>query len=91
MIHSGPGGNIYIFSGTKPRKEEEIVKNFGTLPFAERWSTKVIPGGSRYLAEMMRKKEVSQFPVLREHRGVLISQAEHTILVRGDEIRVLTA
>ncbi len=90
MIHNGPGGNIYILSGTTKR-DEVIMKNFSTLPFAERWLSKVENNGQEYLKQMMKKKEVSQFPILREHRGVFISQAEHTILVRGDEIRVLTS
>ena len=90
MIHNGPGGNIYIMSGTKQDKRDPVFSAFNMLPFAERWITGLIPDHSNYMKKMMSKKQISQFPVLKEHNGAMISQAEHTILVLSDEIIVTT-
>lgn len=90
MIHNGPGGNIYIMSGTKQDKKDPVYGAFNMLPFAERWITTLIPDHTAYLKKMMGKKQISQFPVLKEHSGAMISQAEHTILVLADEIIVTT-
>ena len=90
MIHNGPGGNIYILSGTKINREEEIYRNFNTIPFAERWLAKIDPDYKKYLKKMLFRREVSHFAILREHSGALISQAEHTIMVLSDDIIVTT-
>ncbi|EQB71169.1 MAG: hypothetical protein AMDU1_APLC00033G0020 [Thermoplasmatales archaeon A-plasma] len=91
MIHNGPGGHIYILSGTKVRKDEPLYQNFNTVPFAERWVAKIMPDYSDYLHRMMKAKEVSEFAVLKEHKGSFISQAEHTLLILSDEVIVTTA
>ncbi len=91
MIHNGPGGNIYILSGTKIREDEILYKNFNTVPFAQRWVADIMPNPDEYLKKMMKSREVSQFAVLKEHKGSMISQAEHTIMILSDEIIVTTA
>lgn len=91
MVHNGPGGNIYILSGTKVREDEILYRNFNTVPFAQRWVAKLMPNPDEYLRKMIKSKEVSHFAVLREHRGSLISQAEHTVIILSDEIIVTTA
>lgn len=91
MIHNGPGGNIYILDGTKVREDELLYRNFNTVPFAERWVAGIVPDYDGYLRKMMKSREVSEFAVLKEHRGAMISQAEHTIMILSDEIIVTTA
>lgn len=91
MIHNGPGGNIFIVSGTKVEKDEPIYRNFSTLPFASRWLYGKIDKPEAYLKSMIANRYVSQFPILREHNGTLIAQAEHTIMILGDRIKVLTS
>ncbi len=90
MIHNGPPGNIYILSGTKNVPGEPIFDHFGTLPFAERWLGGIVNPTGDYLKKMMKERKVSVFPVLKEHRGSMISQAEHTIMILGDRVKVLT-
>ncbi|MCL4346198.1 MAG: type II methionyl aminopeptidase [Candidatus Thermoplasmatota archaeon] len=90
MIHNGPGGNIYIFSGTKPKKGDPVIENFSTLPFAERWLAKVMPDYRDYLRKNLFMRQISHFSVLKEHKGAMISQAEHTILFDGDQVIVTT-
>ncbi len=91
LIHNGPGGNIYIYSGTKKTKGDPVVDNFNTLPFAERWLAKIMPEYKDYLRRGLFMKQISHFAVLREHKGAMISQAEHTILFDGDTVTVTTA
>ncbi len=90
MIHNGPPGNIYILSGTRNVPGEPIFDHFGTLPFAERWLGGIVNQTGDYLKKMMKERKVSVFPVLKEHRGSMISQAEHTIMILGDRVKVLT-
>ncbi len=91
MIHNGPGGNIYILSGTKVREDEILYKNYNTVPFAQRWVADLMPDADNYIKSMIKSRELSEFAVLKEHKGSLISQAEHTIMILSDEIIVTTA
>lgn len=91
MIHNGPGGNIYILSGTKTREDEPLYRNFNKVPFAQRWVADIMPDPDDYLKKMMKSRELSHFAVLKEHKGSFISQAEHTIMILSDEIIVTTA
>ncbi len=91
MIHSGPGGNIYILDGTKIRKDETLYKNFNTVPFSQRAVSRITPDYQKYIETMKKNRELSEFPILREHKGVFISQAEHTLLILPDEVIVTTA
>ncbi len=90
IVHNGPPGNIYILSGTKNDEGEVIYKNFNTLPFAERWLSKVEPDYRKYLKRMMSMSKVSAFPILKEHSTARISQAEHTCMILADEVIVTT-
>ncbi|EQD76490.1 methionine aminopeptidase, type II, partial [mine drainage metagenome] len=77
--------------GTKKTKGDPVVDNFNTLPFAERWLAKIMPEYKDYLRRGLFMKQISHFAVLREHKGAMISQAEHTILFDGDTVTVTTA
>ncbi|MEM3676249.1 MAG: type II methionyl aminopeptidase, partial [Thermoplasmataceae archaeon] len=76
---------------TKVKEAGIIYKEFNTVPFAQRWLCRIMPTCDQYLKQVMKAKEVSQFPVLKEHKGALISQAEHTLLVTNDDVIVTTA
>ncbi len=91
MIHNGPGGNIYILSGTKIREDEILYKNFNTVPFAQRWVADLMSNPDDYIKSMIKSRELSEFAVLKEHKGSIIAQAEHTIMILSDEIVVTTA
>ncbi len=91
MVHNGPGGNIFILSGTKVREDEILYKNFNTVPFAQRWVADLMPNANDYIKSMKKSRELSEFAVLKEHKGSIISQAEHTIMILSDDIIVTTA
>jgi methionyl aminopeptidase len=70
-----------------------ILSNYGLLPFAQRWLEKVFSSRlsiSTGLKEMIQKKVVVTYPVLKDTGNGIVSQTEHTILVENDGARVLT-
>jgi methionyl aminopeptidase len=90
---------IFRFDKRKSLKDEHakklcdfIVKNFHTLPFAERWLQNVVPA-SHYKAafsELLSSKCLMAYPVYVEVSGRPVAQAEHTVLVKKDGCEVFT-
>ncbi len=72
---------------------EHVIKNYGMLPFAERWIRKEFSSKllvSAALKELLQNQMVRGYPVLRESAKGLVAQTEHTILVTSDGCEVLT-
>ncbi len=70
-----------------------VVKNYGMLPFAERWVRKGFESKllvSAALKELLQNHFIRGYPVLREVGRGLVSQTEHTILVTAEGCEVLT-
>ena len=65
----------------------EIIK-FRGLPFAKRW---LAHPSEIALRTLEREGILRAFPVLREESHGLVSQAEHTLLVKNDGCEVLTS
>ncbi len=98
----GEGSVVEIFSlvGVVPVRMKEsrrllnyIVENFQTLPFAERWLYKEFK--SKLLLQAALREVVGcgcihSYPVLREVEKGLVAQAEKTVIVEKDGVRVLT-
>jgi len=89
--------SIYAPSKIRMRQSRMIVdyvlKNYGLLPFAERWVRKEFPSKllvSAALRELLQNHFIRGYPVLREAGRGLVSQAEHTIRVTSDGCEVLT-
>jgi len=91
--------NIYRFLQkksfiTKPelrKLERHIIDNFGRLPFAERWCTKVVDDPQYPLKKLVRAGVVSSYPILQEMEDdAMISQAEHTVLITDDGCEIIT-
>lgn len=91
----------YIFRFVKqksPKNEsakkllDYIVRNFHTLPFAERWLQNVVSSGHYKLAfsELLASKALMAYPVFVEVSGKPVAQAEHTVMVTKDGCEVLT-
>ncbi len=89
-------GNAEIFSLIKPKpvrmreakKLLDEIKNYQGLPFAKRW----LPRERLELA--LRKVETAgilrDYPVLREEEKGMVSQAEHTVIIKKDGCEVIT-
>ncbi len=89
--------SLYMPSKIRMRQSRKIVdyvvKNYGMLPFAERWVRKGFESKllvSAALKELLQNHFIRGYPVLREVGRGLVSQTEHTILVTADGCDVLT-
>lgn len=69
-----------------------VKKNFSTLPFAYRWVQKLMPDAQLRLALIQLEKAgaLYGYPILKEIRGGLVSQAEHTVIVEKDGALITT-
>ncbi len=56
------------------------------LPFAERWIPLSRIKAKLALRELIMRKAVYEYPVLKEKNNGLISQAEHTVIVKDEPI-----
>ncbi len=87
-------GNIYHLVRERVPKNkalvpvyEEITRNHGHLPFAERW-LKTADNAS--LSKLTRWGTIAPYTILVEGEGGMVAQKEHTILVTEDGCEVLT-
>ncbi len=99
IVREAPQTYIYELDELKPVRNldarkivEKAAEEYKTLPFAERWIQK---GLSEFkfkvaLRELLQKKVFQMHPILREEKGVTVTQAENTIIVdNGKIIRLL--
>jgi len=98
----GEGEFVEIFSlaGRAPVRMREsrrvldfVEKNYMALPFAGRWLRKEFKARillDAALKELVMAGGLRQYPVLKEIKGGLVSQAEYTVIVEHDGARVLT-
>ncbi|ASJ12089.1 type II methionyl aminopeptidase [Thermococcus thioreducens] len=69
-----------------------IKKEYNGLPFAYRWLQGFMPEGQLKLAlaQLDRAGAVYSYQILREVRGGLVSQFEHTVIVEKDGVYITT-
>jgi methionyl aminopeptidase len=70
---------------------EHVRRTYRTLPFASRWlysslGKAIVDGG---FSEAVRTRCISGYPVLVEASGRIVTQAEHTVIVRENGCEVL--
>jgi methionyl aminopeptidase len=89
--------SLYMPSNVRMRQSrkivEHVIKNYGMLPFAERWVRKEFTSKllvSAALKELLQNHFIRGYPVLREVSRGLVAQTEHTILVTKDGCEALT-
>ena len=71
-----------------------ILGNYFSLPFAERWLSKVFNSRltlSTSLRELLGAGALHPYPVLRDTGRGLVSQKEHTVIIEHDSARILTS
>ena len=90
--------SIYAPSKIRMRQSrmiiDHVLKNYGMLPFAERWVRKNFQSKllvSAALRELLQNHFIRGYPVLREAGRGLVSQAEHTVRVTSDGCEILTS
>jgi len=100
-VISGEGSNIYLCSqGLKTKLVrdsktkllfEKMNAQFRTLPFAERWYHERFPtSGDLGLKKLSFLGLVKQYPQLFEGKNGIVTQKEHTVIVRDHGCEVIT-
>jgi methionyl aminopeptidase len=69
-----------------------IKREYKTLPFAYRWLQGFMPEGQLKLAlaQLDRAGAIYSYQILREVRGGLVTQFEHTVIVEKDGAYITT-
>jgi methionyl aminopeptidase len=99
-VTSGEGSNIYLCNDSLKAKFirdsktkhmfEKILTQFKTLPFAQRWCHDLFPNGDRSLKKLSFLGLTKHYPQLLEAKGGMVTQKEHTVIVREDGCEVIT-
>ncbi len=99
-VTSGQGSNIYLCKDTLKAKFirdnktklvcEKIRNNFGTLPFAQRWYHALLPKDDLAMKKLTILGVIKQYPQLIEAKGGMVTQKEHTVIIREDSCEVIT-
>ena len=63
------------------------IEKYRTLPFAKRWLGDQVDFA---MVQLVKAGIIQPYPILKEIKGGLISQAEHTIIVTADGCEVIT-
>jgi methionyl aminopeptidase len=100
-------GNIYHFAGKKNVHNETAralmediasSRELSSLPFCERWCVRIEEkrGTDRKTTQkalkiLERSGVVRNYPVLREVTGSVVSQWEHTLLIKNEGCEVMTS
>jgi len=97
QVSNGRPGNIYRVLRERHMKDKKALEffgivreRFGTLPFCERWCTRIDPRSPAHLRTLVRHGLISSYPVLKEIDKGKVSQAEHTVLLNGSKVEIIT-
>ena len=99
-VISGEGSNIYLCSESikarlvRDNKSKIIfnkIKNkFKTLPFAQRWAEQTISNSNFALRKLTFLGLLKHFPQLIDSKKGIVSQKEHTVIVKEEGCEVMT-
>ena len=69
-----------------------VKREYKTLPFAYRWLQGFLPEGQlkMALAQLDKVGAIYSYPILREVRGGMVAQFEHTVIVEKDGAYITT-
>ena len=89
IIYEGKPSGIYSLLNKRPIRDpaaREVLKfiedEYNTLPFTSRWIINRFKIGRYSINLLEKEKIISQYPQLPEKTNGLVSQAEHTIIVK---------
>lgn len=95
-VKDGKNSNIYRFVKEKNCSFDSlkianfIKENYKGLPFAERWIEKEFGKDKIYFRELVQKGIISSYAILEEVKGGIVSQSEHTVIIKEDSCEVIT-
>ncbi|PNX48109.1 MAG: type II methionyl aminopeptidase [Thermoplasmata archaeon M9B1D] len=96
----GAGSNIYLCNRNLRSKIvrdnrvktmfSKLVKEFRTLPFAERWSNNIIENNDNVLRRLTFLGLLKHYPQLIDAKKGIVTQKEHTVIITEDGCEVTT-
>lgn len=96
----GAGSNIYLCNRNLRSKIvrdnraktmfSKLVKEFRTLPFAERWSNNIIENNDNVLRRLTFLGLLKHYPQLIDAKKGIVTQKEHTLIITEDGCEVTT-
>jgi methionyl aminopeptidase len=96
----GAGSNIYLCNRNLRSKIvrdsraktmfSKLVKEFRTLPFAERWSNNIIENNDNALRRLTFLGLLKHYPQLIDAKKGIVTQKEHTVIITEDGCEVTT-
>ncbi len=99
-VISGEGSNIYLCKDSIKAKfirdnKTKVLFNkmkthFGTLPFAQRWYHDLFPKDELGMKKLSFLGMTKHYPQLLEAKAGIVTQKEHTVIVREDGCEVIT-
>lgn len=99
-VISGEGSNIYLCKDSIKAKFirdnktkvlfNKIKTHFGTLPFAQRWYHDLFPKDELGMKKLSFLGMTKHYPQLLEAKAGIVTQKEHTVIVREDGCEVIT-
>ncbi|MEK6972453.1 MAG: type II methionyl aminopeptidase [archaeon] len=100
FVKEGSACQIFMADEVKPTRDrnarkimELILKEYETLPFAERWISDKIKMSEfeRKIAfrELMQKKCIRSYPILKDENGCIVTQAENSFLINDGKVILL--
>jgi methionyl aminopeptidase len=100
-VISGHGSNIFLCEKTIRSKfsrdkrasiwYNRIYKNFGSLPFAQRWINKVFENNSDIILNRLSfLGMLKHYPQLVEQKKGIVTQKEHTVIITENGCEVTT-
>jgi methionyl aminopeptidase len=100
-VISGGGSNIYLCNQSLKAKlirdnkiklvYDKMATQFRTLPFAERWYHELVPNSDDLvLKKLSFLGIIKHYPQLFEAKGGIVTQKEHTVIVKENGCEVIT-
>jgi len=99
-VASGSGSNIYLCNPSFRSKLvrdrrykiifERFAKEFGTLPFAQRWSQNKFDNNDMFLRKLSFLGLIKHYPQLIEMKKGIVTQTEHTVIITEEGCEVTT-
>lgn len=99
-VISGSGSNIYLCKDSMKAKFirehktkvmfDKLHAHFGSLPFAQRWFHDLFPKDDNLMKKLAFLGVMKQYPQLVEAKGGIVTQMEHTVIIRDECCEVIT-
>jgi methionyl aminopeptidase len=99
-VIAGQGSNIYLCTDSIKAKfirdnkikilSDKIRTHFRTLPFAQRWYHDLFPKDDLSMKKLSLLGVIKHYPQLVEAKSGIVTQKEHTVIVREDGCEVIT-